>query len=289
MPAAPPPPKAPPPATAAKPLTNEKPSPPSSEPVSGKGFSLGPAEVARGERIVIYGPGGVGKTSAANSAPRPAFYDLDRSGRHFNLNVVKDVENWTDMRTSLQTESLWAETDTVIVDSATVAQEWALAHNLKTIPHEKGGFVDSIEGWGYGKGYRYLYDTFMCLLSDLEAHSAKGRHVVLVCHSTKELVTNPEGEDFWRYEPDLQNPKKDGRIRDRVQGWADHVFFVNHDTIADKSGKARATDTRSIRCLEMPFYLAKSRTLSGCDVIPYPKGSGELWTKLLGDSNVNAV
>lgn len=228
---------------------------------------------------MIYGPGAVGKTCLANSAPRPTFFDFDHSGHHFDLKVIPQAESWADMRDALHTPSLWEDVQTIIVDSATAGAELALAHTLATVMHEKTNKpVDSIEGYGFGKGYRFLYDTLLCLLSDLEEHAAKGRHVVLVCHSTKEVVDNPEGENYSRYEPDLPNPTRTGRFRDRVISWTDHLFFVNHD-IFSKDGKAIASSSRSIRCLEMPYYLAKSRTLR--DTIPYPEGSDELWKQLL--------
>ena len=65
----------------------------------------------QGHRIVLYGPGGIGKTTLAAAAPGPvAFIDLDESmpvlrsqlPSDLDIRLVTGVGNWTDLRATLQ-------------------------------------------------------------------------------------------------------------------------------------------------------------------------------------------
>src|SRR6185436_20399049 len=96
--------------------------------------------------------------------------------------------------------------DSIVLDG-TKAEEYAIAHTLANVPHEKGGRVSSIEGYGFGKGYQYVYDTFLLLLADLDRLVERGKNAVLICHECVSDVPNPAGEDFLRFEPHLQCPK----------------------------------------------------------------------------------
>lgn len=194
---------------------------------------------------------------------------------------VEGVETWSDLIDAVRDESLWEGCDTLIIDSATEAEELAVKHTLQTVKHEKTGLSpNSVEAYGYGKGYQFVYETFMQLLSGLDKHFAAGRNVVLVCHSTIALAPNPTGEDYQRHEPKLQQPSKVGRTRDRVKNWCDHMIFIGYDVHA-KDGKGKGSGSRTIYTREMPTHWAKSRCLPEAPIL-FAKGSTELWSTLFG-------
>jgi hypothetical protein len=249
-------------------------------PSSSGRFSVAPATSSAGQRIVLYGCGGIGKTSLAALAPKPLFYDFDRGAGATGAPTIQAVETWQDLRDSLHSKIV-ADYGSIVIDTATKAQELACAHTFANVRHEKGHLVTSVEGYGYGKGYQHVYDTFLTLLADLDEHARNGRNVILVCHAVTDTAPNPEGEDYKRYEPDLQQPPKQGRIRDRVKNWCDHLFFINYDVAVNK-GKAVGAGTRTIYPVEMPTYWAKSRKLR--DPMPFAEGSRDLWTALFGGS-----
>ena len=253
--------------------------------------TFGPIQSGGGHRIVLYGPGGIGKTTEAAIAPGPvAFFDLDdslprlrksfeESGQALDLRVVSGVQTWDDIRSALHAPG-WDEVKTIVIDSATKAEELALAWTLAHVPHEKGNKVESIESYGYGKGFQHLYDTFLTFLGDLDQHVRAGRNVILVCHDCTATVPNPLGEDWIRYEPRLQSPSSGkSSIRLRVREWSDHVLFLGYD-IDVKDGKGRGGGTRTVYPAELPHCMAKSRTLS--DAIPLQKFDRALWTRLFG-------
>ena len=236
-----------------------------------------------GHRIVLYGPGGIGKTSQADMAPGPvASFDLDDSLavlRPAHTQRIAGVNTWDDLRATLNGDG-WDPVRTVVIDSATRAEELAVAWTIANVPHEKGNRISRIEDYGYGKGYQHVYETFLTLLGDLDRHVRAGRNVILICHDCTTTVPNPQGEDWTRYEPRLQSPTSGkASIRLRVREWVDHVFFLGYD-VDVKDGKGRGSGTRTLWPVEMPHCMAKSRRLA--DPIPVELDSTAVWDALFG-------
>ena len=277
------------PTTAPKPPGPRPPGPPPTNggmktatiPTQRAGISRGLQVAAH--KIVVYGPGGCGKSSLAASLARvgiePLFLDLE-SGTKF-LDVARmEPQSWDELRAALHDQDLLRSSfGAVVIDSGTKAEEMAMEWMLANVKHEKGHTCQSIEDYGYGKGYVHLYETFMLMLGDLDAVARSGRHIVMICHDCTETVPNPASDDYIRYAPRLQSPAS-GKfsIRNRVREWTDHTLAIMFDVAIANDGKAKGTGTRAIYCQERPTHVAKSRTLS--DTIIYTKDSPTLWQAL---------
>jgi hypothetical protein len=260
-------------------------------PTNGRKVTFGPIHENAGHRILMYGPGGIGKTTLASQAPGPvAFFDLDDSLPRLrsvlgdsvaNIRPVSGIENWDDLRGTLQADG-WDEIATIAIDSLTKAEELAVADTLANVPHEKGHRVQRLEDYGYGKGYQHVFDTFLPLLADLDRHCRAGRHVVLICHDCTSTVPNPAGEDWLRYEPRLQSPKS-GRasIRLRVREWADHVLFLGYDVDVTENGKGRGVGTRTLYPAELPHCMAKSRTCAEAMAVGAGQDGASVWGEII--------
>jgi len=237
----------------------------------------------------LYGPGGIGKTTLATVLPGPvAFIDLDESlsrlrgqleasGALDNVMPVDGVTDWQTLRDVLAAPG-WEAVKSIVIDTATRAEELAVAHTLANTLMEGGKRATSVEGYGYGKGYGFVFDTFLPLLADLDRHARAGRNVVLICHDCTCAVPNPAGEDWLRYEPRLQSPTSGkAAIRLRVKEWADHVLFVGYDVSVGKDGKGRGQGTRTLYTSELPHCMAKSRSIQ--DVIPVD--GRDVWSQII--------
>ena len=252
--------------------------------VARTGVTFGSASTTAGHRIIVYGPGGIGKTTLAAGFPgRVVFIDLDESlGRLRGLDgvqVVNNIATWADLRTALQSDG-WQSDDAIVIDSLTKAEELAVAYTLENTLQD-GKRASSIEGYGYGKGYGYVFDTFLPLLADLDRHCRAGRNVVLVCHDCTTNVPNPTGDDWLRYEPRLQSPTSGkASIRLRAREWADHVLFIGYD-VAVKDGKGKGQGTRTLYPAELPHCMAKSRTIRDQMVVD-DGNAADVWAAILG-------
>jgi len=260
------------------------PPPPVAAPVavpSADRFPVSSGRVASAQRVMFYGPGGIGKSTLASLAPGCVFLDIEESTKNLDASRVGGIETWADLRACLQSSALGSY-KTIVIDSVTRAEEMAVAHTIATVPHEKGSKVTSVEGYGFGKGYQHVYETFCHLLVDLDRHVRAGRNVVLIAHDCTADVPNPVGEDFIRFEPHLQQPKSGkASIRERVFQWADHVLFIGYDVVSE-DGKGKGGGTRTIWPVERPDHRAKSRSIS--DPLPYENATdGAIWPLILGD------
>jgi len=236
-----------------------------------KVVQFGEVAASSGHRVLLYGPGGIGKTTLASQLPGPvAFIDLDESlsclrtqledsGQMANIVPVMGVEDWQSLRDVIQSDG-WEKVKSIVIDTGTRAEEMAVAHTLAhTLQDSKK--VTSIEGYGFGKGYGYVFDTFLLLLGDLDRHARAGRNVVVICHDCTSTVPNPTGEDWIRFEPRLQSPNSGkSSIRLRLREWADHVLFVGYDVSVNKDGKGSGHGTQTLYTSERPHCMAKSRT-----------------------------
>lgn len=254
------------------------------------GVSFGKiATKPHGHRVILYGPGGIGKTTLCASLPGPvAFIDIEGSlaplrtnleeqGLLDNITPVDGVENWGQIRAALNSSG-WDGIKTIVIDSATKAEELCIAHTLESIKTEKGITPRSVEDYGYGKGFTHVFETFLPLLQDLDRHSREGRNVVLICHDCTSNVPNPNGEDWLRYEPRLQSPASGkASIRLRVREWADHVLFLGYDVAVSKDGKGQGAGTKTLYTSELPHCMAKSRSISEA----IPLDGGEFWTRII--------
>jgi hypothetical protein len=248
----------------------------------------------QGHRIVLYGPGGIGKTTAACMAPGPvAVFDLDDSlpvireqfpdevKPYINSVDFRTIGTWEGIRGQLHADG-WDEIKTIIIDSATKAEELALEWTLKNVKHEKDGVViRRIEDYGFGKGYRHLFDTFCTLMGDLDQHARAGRNVILICHDCMSLVPNPLGTEWNRWEPRLFHSDKNS-IRLRVREWADHMLFIGYDYTAavgsDGKTNSRTGEGRTVYPVERPHCMAKSRTCATAFALD--KFDPSIWTNI---------
>lgn len=214
-------------------------------------------------RVVLYGCGGCGKTPLAASAPGPvALFDLDGSlpvlrnqlPSGLDLRPVGGIQTWQDLRGALIARG-WDGIRTIVIDSATRAEEMAADWVVANVPHEKGCQVTSVSDYRYGIGYRHVYDEFVKFLADLDQHVRAGRNVVLTAHESAERHPNPLGEDKLRAEPRLQHSPKSS-IRERVRDWCDSLLHIGCELEANAG---MTVEKRIVHPCQLSQCMAKSR------------------------------
>lgn len=230
-----------------------------------------------GEKIIKYADSGMGKTTLASMLPTPVFIGLDDGGRKImhpvtseELKHIPGVETFDDFRAAVQQQDLFDDYETLVVDTGNILEGWALDWMLQNITGDKGTLMKNIEQYGWGKGYRHLYDTMRLPLADFDALIRRGKNVCILCQMNQISIANAGGEDYLCDVPKLQ-PKHGGTpaIWGLWNEWADHVFKISNEGViaakdSEKSKVAKATSTGNrIIHVHAPevHYKAKSRTI----------------------------
>ena len=253
--------------------TKKPPAPPdrNTKPKTTKVFSIKSwTESTKGEKIILYGDFGMGKTTLASTAPNPVFIALDDGSSKINnpitgekLDYVEGVNSFDDCRAALRQLTLFGNDSTVVLDTGGELEALGLQWTFENVPHEKGNHVSSIEGYGYGKGYRHLYETMRLPLGDLDRIVNAGNNIIIICQQQQVMVSNPGGDDFLCDAPKMQPAHgQTPSIWGLYCEWADHVFKIGYESIHAKEGKAIAGNDRAVFVHPEIYFKAKSRTIS---------------------------
>lgn len=245
-------------------------------------------ETQAGRRVLVYGQGGLGKSRLCCAAPGPVLvFDFDESLSTLwtqlndaqRANVLTYIpQSWEDFIAKLQDMSLFNGIKTIVIDTATVAERASEAYVLSTV-RAPAGKANSIEDYGYGKGYRFIFEQWIKLLSVADIHRRAGRNVVFVAHAINAKTANANGEDFLRVEPSLQGTDKFS-IRQRLYEWVDYCLYMDSDKAVNEDGKASGGNSRTIYTYGQPWFMAKQRGNAPEVIIPDVNNLEEVWQQL---------
>ncbi|MFM0761335.1 ATP-binding protein [Streptococcus suis] len=214
---------------------------------------------ARAQRVVIYGPEGIGKSSLAAQFPNPLFIDTEGSTDNMDVARADKPTSWTMLMNHIAfVKANPTICQTLVIDTI----DWAEALALQYIcaQHGKSG----IEDFGWGAGYTYLIEEIGRLLDRLQELVELGINVVLTAHAQVKKFTKPdELGGYDRYELKLSNKKTETNVSAKVKEWADMVLFLNYKTYIitdDKTKKQKAQGgQRVMQTTHSPSWDAKNR------------------------------
>lgn len=208
---------------------------------------------ARAQKVVLYGPEGIGKTTLAAQCPGPVFIDTEGGSNNFDVARYPAPNCWQNLIQTVQYAMQHpANQQTLVIDTADWAEKLAV-----TAVCDRSGKT-GIEDFGYGKGYTYLKEEFAKLLTYLDGVIDAGVHVVLTAHAALRKIEQPDemgAYDHWEL-------KLSKTVAPMVKEWADALLFCNYKTIVvqDSSGKGKAQGGRRVIYTQHhPCWDAKNR------------------------------
>lgn len=135
--------------------------------------------------MLIYGEGGVGKTSFAATAPNPILADCENGAKYFGLRGIKldvaQIQNWTDMNFQTGFGSILKgdKYETVIIDPVGELMEKLKAYMIQKSDRKlvQGDGSPSMAGWGWLKD---TMRSYIKVLRDLN------KHIIIIAHVSEE-------------------------------------------------------------------------------------------------------
>ncbi|MBY4796759.1 ATP-binding protein [Collinsella sp. AGMB00827] len=207
-------------------------------------FPITSGAITQAQRVLIYGPEGIGKTTLAAQFPGALFIDTEGGSGHLNVRRLPTPTSWT----MLMQEVSWIrdfpeECATLVIDTA----DWAEKLCIEQVCKSKGW--SGIEDPGYGKGYTYVKEEFGHLLNLLSEVRDRGVNIVLTAHATISKFELPDEMGAYdRWELKLLRRQTAPMVKE----WADAVLFATYKTIvvdADANGKRKKAQGGKVRVL----------------------------------------
>lgn len=213
---------------------------------------------ARAQRVVIYGPEGIGKSSFAAQFPEPLF--IDTEGSTDNMDVARMDDKPTSY-TMLKNQIAFVKANptcckTLIIDTI----DWAESLIVEDVCAQHG--KKGIEDFGYGNGYTYVREEMGRFLNLLQDLIEVGINIVLTAHAQMRKFEQPDEMGAYdRYELKL-GKKTSSQTAPLVKEWADIVLFANYKTVVmttDTKKKKATGGQRVIYTQHHPAWDAKNR------------------------------
>jgi len=178
-------------------------------------------KIQSAQKVVIYGPEGIGKSTFASHFPQPLFIDTEGSTKHMDVARLPKPESWTMLLEQVRYVKVNSKIcETLALDTADWAEQLCVEHICSKSQ------VGGIEDFGYGKGYTYLTEEFGRLLNLLEEVIRIGINVTVTAHAQMRKFEQPDelgAYDRW----ELKLQKKTAPL---LKEWADMVLFANYKT-----------------------------------------------------------
>ena len=214
-------------------------------------------KIAKAQKVVIYGPEGIGKTTFASQFPDPLFIDTEGGTNQLDVARIDPApQSWNELLGLIDAVKAERPCKTLVLDTADWAEMLCIEHIC--IKNK----WDSIETPGYGAGYTALKEEFGKLLNKLSDLIEAGINVVLTAHAITRRFDRPnEASSYDRWELKLQR-----KTAPLVKEWADVLLFANYKIIVEnvdagmnqKKGKARG-GKRVMYAEHNPCWDAKNR------------------------------
>lgn len=198
--------------------------------------------------MIVYGNGGVGKTTFSATAPKPLLVDCENGSKYFGLRGIKmdvaKVNVWSDMQ-GLFEVARSGEYDTIIIDPVGELMEklkrYMIERGDKKLVQSDGS--PSMAGWGW------LKDT---MRSTLKVLRDSGCHILIVAH-----VSEEKDEDKV-----LKRPMLMTKLSDEIINMVDIVGYMEVVKVDEGEKRIIRVDSASDK------YLAKDRTGQLGKIIP---------------------
>lgn len=209
--------------------------------------------IPRAQKVVIYGSEGVGKTTLAASFPNPLVIDTEGGTSHMDVRRIEKPQSWEELIAIVSEVAATPNIcKTLVIDTADWAEQLAVAHICTKYKQ------NSIESFGYGKGYTYLSEEFARLFAALDKCIAAGIHAVVTAHAKMRKFEQPDEQGAY----DRWEMKLSKQVAPLLKEWCDMLLFLNYKTFVvttETNAKKAQGGKRVVYTSHHPCWDAKNR------------------------------
>jgi len=190
-------------------------------------------------RVLIYGPGGVGKSTFCSKAKDVYFLPTEEGVNDIHVPQYKEQIRSLDIVYRVLDKLLNARHPykSVCLDSAGATESLiieAIESRLKKSTNSKSPKSIQEMNDDFGSGYTAIANEWRDLLKKFdELRSKREINILLTAHSKREKVINLEGKDYDRFTLDLIG-QKSSKV---ITNWCDHVLFARQDVSVSNESK----------------------------------------------------
>ena len=210
-------------------------------------------KIDRAQKVVIYGSEGIGKSSLAAQFPNPLFIDTEGGTAHMDVRRIEKPQSWEEMLSVVKEVAAAKDVcRTLVLDTADWAEQLIVSYLCTKYKQ------NSIESFGYGKGYTYLGEEFSRLLGALDTVLASGVHVVITAHAKMRKFEQPD--EMGAY--DRWEMKLSKQVAPLLKEWCDILLFCNYQTFvvtSENNTQKAQGGKRVMYTSHHPAWDAKSR------------------------------
>ena len=210
-------------------------------------------KIDRAQKVVIYGAEGIGKSSLAARFPDPLFIDTEGGTAHMDVRRIEKPQSWEEMLSVLKEVAATKDVcRTLVLDTADWAEQLIVSYLCTKYKQ------NSIESFGYGKGYTYLGEEFSRLLVALDMVLTSGIHVVVTAHAKMRKFEQPD--EMGAY--DRWEMKLSKQVAPLLKEWCDILLFCNYQTFvvtSENNTQKAQGGKRVMYTSHHPAWDAKSR------------------------------
>ena len=196
----------------------------------------------RPQKVCLYGPEGIGKSTFASQFPDPLFLDIEDSTSQLDVKRIQNITSWEMLLQLISQVNNEKPCKTLVIDTVDWAEKLCIQHVCAV--NKKA----SIEDFGYGQGYMRLLETFAKMLELLNGTIKAGMNVVLNAHAQIRKFEQPDEMGAYdRWELKL-NKKTTAQTAALVKEWADALLFANYKTmvVTDDNGKKKGVGGKRV-------------------------------------------
>lgn len=194
-------------------------------------------------RVVVYGKSKVGKTTFASGIPGVVFLPAEEGEGILDVPRLPKPESLEDVENAIaELANMDHPYKALCIDTIDAVEPLLWAAVCRDRSDEKKT-VETIEDFGYGKGYLYADPYWIRLLKSLDVLRAKRKMVVcLLAHADTKTVNDPV---LGAYDVIQTNLHK--RANALLHAWADVIGYAEIErTLITKDNTARETEVAKV-------------------------------------------